>query len=68
MIEKIIETTNRIIAKAVSISTMVFGFGNAIRCAFFLDYDRFADKVFYTVMLALIGLVGLWMYNIKEDE
>lgn len=54
--------------KIVSIGAIAFGFGNAIRCAFFIDYDRMADKVFYTVMLALIGVVGIWMYNAKDDE
>ena len=68
MIEKIITTTNRIMGKIVSIGAIAFGFGNAIRCAFFIDYDHMADKVFYTVMLALIGVVGIWMYNAKDDE
>lgn len=53
---------------AMAIMAMMFGFGNAIRCLFFIHYESAFDRGFYAVMLSIIGCVGIWWWNTARDE
>lgn len=57
-----------ILQSIVAVAITLFGFGNAMRCLFFTDYEYSADRFFFTTMLSLIGFAGiyLWIANQKE--
>ena len=58
---------NYITNLTLAIMATLFGFGNAIRCLS-IHYDYLGDKIFYTVMMALIGCVGLWLIGVAREE